>query len=342
MKTAIIFGGSGFIGSHFSQYLLDRNIVDNILVADIVPLDVERTTQKYRRYVQDGKIAFELCDVRNAIHLSAIDKNVSLVCNFAAVHREPGHLPYEYYETNLLGAKNVCEWSERHNVKDIIFTSSIAPYGPSEEVRTELSLPVPETAYGSSKLTSEYIHRTWQALDRHNRRLVIVRPGVVFGAGERGNVTRLVQATINRYFVYMANKETRKAGTYVKELCNAMFWVLEQKVKDEPVLFNMSMNPGPTIQEYVQVVCEVEGISRFVPNIPYFVILTLSRIIAAVFGVFGKATSINPVRMKKLVRSNNIIPKFLVDEGYEYQYSLKSAMEDWKRDKPSDWLKEEN
>lgn len=56
---------------------------------------------------------------------------------------------------------------------------------------------------------------------------MIARPGAVFGPDERGNVSRLIKAVFGRYFFYMGNRDTRKAGTYVKELCNAMLWVLE-------------------------------------------------------------------------------------------------------------------
>ncbi|APR66442.1 hypothetical protein CN03_05510 [Thalassolituus oleivorans] len=336
MKIAVIFGGAGFIGSHFSQYLLDKNIVDQVMAVDIVELDVARTTAAYRDYVAAGKVQYKNIDVREPIDLT-IDDSVTLVANFAAVHREPGHEPHEYYTTNLLGAQNVCDWAKSVSCNNVIFTSSIAPYGPSEARRDESSIPVPETAYGGSKLASEYIHRTWQAEDRANRRLVIVRPGVVFGAGEGGNVTRLIKATIGRYFLYMANKNTRKAGTYVKELCNAMYWTLTEKANNEPVLFNMSMNPGPTIKEYVDMVCEVEGIKRSVPNVPFGMIYSASFIVDSIAKIVRVNQPISPVRIKKLVRSNNIIPQYLQDNDYKYLYTFKEAMSDWRRDKPADW-----
>lgn len=338
MKIAVLFGGSGFIGSHFSQYLLDNDYVDTIIAADIEELAVERTTDAYKAYVSQGKVKFVTCDVRAPISFP-VDGDVTLVANFAAVHREPGHEPYEYYTTNLLGAQHVCDWAKSVTCNDVIFTSSIAPYGPSEEKRDEDSIPVPETAYGGSKLAAEHIHRTWQAESRDERRLVIVRPGVVFGAGEGGNVTRLIKATIGRYFLYMANKNTRKAGTYVKELCNAMYWALENKANVEPVLFNMSMNPGPTIEEYVEMVCEVEGIKRFVPNVPFSVIYPMSFIAEGLAKVLRINQPISPVRIKKLVRSNNILPEYLANNGYDYLFTFREAMEDWKKDKSEDWCK---
>lgn len=336
MEIAVIFGGSGFIGSHFSQYLLDNELVHKVVVADIVPLDKNRITQAYASYVSKGKITFINADVRQILDFK-IEGRVDLIANFAAVHREPGHLSFEYYETNLLGAENVCNWAGKNNCENIIFTSSIAPYGPSEEARDEQSLPVPATAYGGSKLAAEKIHQTWQAADADKRNLVVVRPGVVFGAGEGGNVTRLIKATVKRYFFYMGNKKTRKAGTYVKELCNAMWWALSEKADKSPVLFNMSMNPGPTIEEYVNTLCEVAEIKRFVPNVPFSIMYAASLVIDPITKLVGIDQPISPVRMRKLVKSNNIIPQYLADNSYQYLFTFKQALSDWRQDNKKDW-----
>lgn len=49
---------------------------------------------------------------------------------------------------------------------------------------------MPNTPYGISKLVAEKIHEVWQAKDK-SRELTIVRPGIVYGKGEHGNMTRL-------------------------------------------------------------------------------------------------------------------------------------------------------
>ena len=53
-------------------------------------------------------------------------------------------------------------FAEEWNIKKIVFTSSIAPYGAAEELKKEITLPTPNTAYGISKLVAEKIHEKWQ------------------------------------------------------------------------------------------------------------------------------------------------------------------------------------
>lgn len=330
MRTCVIFGGTGFIGSHLALYLVNKGLVQHVILADIRPLreDFE---------FDSNKISYVRLDVRDSIDSWDLPTDVDLIANFAAVHREPGHELHEYYETNLPGADNVCNWAEKVGCKSIIFTSSIAPYGPSEEEKTEYSIPTPISAYGGSKLAAEKIHQAWQRADP-TRRLVIVRPGVVFGPGEGGNVTRLVKATLKRYFFYMGNRNTRKSGGYVKELVNTMWWALSEKtsVYGGVFLYNFTMQP-PSVEEYVNATCKVAGVKRYIPSIPYKLLLLCSYLIEAIAKPLGISTPISPVRIRKLVRSNNIQPHVLTREKYIAIYTLESAFADWKKDRPKDW-----
>lgn len=339
MTCAVIFGGSGFIGCFFADYVLANKLFDKVYLYDL-----ESYREKPFPYRADllGKYAEKLeyvqGDVRDVIAWKPLEP-VGLVANFAAVHREPGHEDWEYFKTNLYGAENVTVWASEVGCTNMVFTSSISPYGLSEDVKDESTLPVPVTAYGSSKLAAEKIHLAWQAADSAQRKLVIVRPGVVFGPGEGGNVTRLVKAVRKGYFFYMANRSTRKAGIYVKELCNAIWWVhqLQLKQGNGVLLFNGSMNPGPAISDYVAATCEVAGIKRFLPNMPYFLLLSISYGIDLIARPLRISHPFSPVRIRKLVRSNNVMPNFLVGNGYPYLYTLKTAMEDWKKNCPQEW-----
>lgn len=337
-KKIIILGGAGFIGTHLSKFIIENDLCEKIFVADIG----EISNVPYRSFLEqataDGKIKFINIDVRKPIKSSDLPSKVDLIFNLAAVHREPGHKAYEYFETNIRGAENVCKWAEDVDCRDIVFTSSISPYGPSREEKNEESLPVPVTPYGSSKLVAEKIHWAWKVAGE-GRKLLIVRPGVVFGPGEGGNVTRLIRAVLKSYFFYIGNQETRKAGGYVKELCHSIFWALDvrEREKFDYLLYNFTMDPAPTVQDYVETICRTANLKRTIPHLPYSVLQSLSYPVEGLSSLFGIEQPINPVRIKKLVRSNNIRPGIFQKYGYQYKYDLNQAMQDWQIDKRDDW-----
>jgi nucleoside-diphosphate-sugar epimerase len=336
--VCVLFGGGGFIGAHFARHLLTTGVMNRVILADIRPPQAELWPTALSPRESGERVQYVPLDVRQPITQRDLPEHADLVVNLAAVHREPGHQPHEYFETNLLGAEYVCAWAEQVDCPWIIFTSSIAPYGPTEGEKDENSLPVPVTPYGASKLAAEKIHLAWQR-GKAGRRLLIVRPGVVFGPGEGGNVTRLIRAVLKRYFFYMGNRCTRKAGGYVKELCHVLTWLMERQAANEvgTVLCNFTMDPAPTVEEYVHTICRVAGVRRFIPSVPYPLLLGASYPIEALSFPLRIQQPVSPVRIKKLVRSNNIIPGLLREAGYRYRYTLESALADWRQERPQDW-----
>lgn len=339
MTCAVIFGGAGFIGTFFARHLVEELGVEKVYLYDCQPLLSKPFPYRIQLIGALPQIVEVQGDIREPISWQPEEK-VFLVANFAAVHREPGHEDDEYYETNILGAEHVCAWTDLVGCQTLIFSSSISSYGSSEKEQDESSLPTPASAYGCSKLVAEKIHLVWQAVDTVNRHLVIVRPGVVFGPGEGGNVTRLVKAVLNHYFFYMGNRNTRKAGVYVKEFCSAVLWVLEKQKREgiHVTLFNMSMTPSPSVEEYVNGICDVANKRPFVPSLPYSLLLSISYLMSIMTRLAGKQHPFCPSRIRKLVRSNNILSTYLVVNGYPYRYTLLSALQDWKRECPEEWL----
>src|SRR5262249_12210553 len=158
-----------------------------------------------------------------------------VIYNLAAVHRSPGHKSHEYYATNVLGALNAITLAQDCGVSTIVFLSTIAVYGPSEDRITEVSPMAPASDYGRSKQIAEAIHRNW-VRQSNERRLVTARPGVVFGPGERGNFTRLAHALRRGAFAYPGRKTTVKSGGHVDELLGAIDFALQRF--DQEIVFN--------------------------------------------------------------------------------------------------------
>ncbi|MFR3431570.1 MAG: NAD-dependent epimerase/dehydratase family protein [Holdemanella porci] len=137
-----------------------------------------------------------------------------MIFNLAAVHRTRSS-DEAYFETNIRGAENVCAFARNTIFEKILFTSSIAPYGAGEEKKDENSLPMPNTPYGISKLVAEKIHEVWQAKDE-SRELTIVRPGIVYGKGEHGNMTRLYWSQKKRYSSIQEERIQLNRSIYVR------------------------------------------------------------------------------------------------------------------------------
>ena len=319
----IIFGGCGFIGTHMARLLRELRPDAKVYIADI-----EAEGSEFSRFV----------DVRKPISMSGEFDKDTLIFNFAAIHRTPGHPDHAYFETNIRGAENVCDFARKHGIENIVFTSSIAPYGAAEDLKTEDTLPTPNTPYGISKLVAEKIPREWAA-ENGNRRLSIVRPGIVFGTGEHGNMTRLYKALKSHRFAYAGRNDTIKACIYVKDLVRIMLEMAENATEgrslsnaetptDRVQLFNCCYYPSFTIKQIANTMLEATGMKRHIPFIPRKPIMAAATI-CGILG--GLGLGICPARVKKLMVSTNIDGQKLA-KNYSLSYSLEDAFRDWYKD----------
>jgi len=305
-KNNLIFGGSGFIGKH-----LANKIGIGAINCDI---KINNSTSK-------------LCDVRQPIDIQVDD--ISTIFNLAAVHTTPGHAYFEYFETNMKGAENICNFARWKNINTIIFTSSIAPYGTWEDEKNEGSLPLPTSAYGSSKLVAEEIHKRWQAEKPDDRTLIIVRPGVVFGQNEGGNFTRLYRAMKSGRFFYPGRKGTKKAAIYVKDLVKLMVEMAE-KEKPGVHLYNTVFTPIHSIEDICRTIAKVTNVTKPNFTIPKGALTLAASTICNIGKLVGKSfDGIHPDRVKKLMISTNINGQKLLDHGYKFSFTLEEAIEDW-------------
>ncbi|MFW5680304.1 MAG: NAD-dependent epimerase/dehydratase family protein [Pseudomonadota bacterium] len=312
---AIVFGGTGFIGTHLCAHLRATDAAARIVAADIaapehpVPDVVHRTV-----------------DVRRPIPLDLAEPGrPTVLYNLAAVHRTPGHPTHEYYETNVLGAVNIGDFARAIGAEEVVFTSSIAVYGPDETRKSETTPPTPESAYGWSKLLAEAVHRSWRE-EQPGRRLTIVRPAVIFGAGEKGNFTRLASTLHRGLFFFPGRRDTVKACGYVDELVRAIEFVRARN--EAEVLFNFCYGRDYTIEEICAHFHEVGGLPRPRGTVP-LPLMNLAAMVFEVANACGLRNGINRDRIQKLVRSTNIEPGVLKELGYEYTTDLAAALRAW-------------
>ena len=327
IKTAIIFGGSGYIGRNMLNVFLRENRFSRYIVCDL---------KKLEGFENEEKVLFEHVDVRNPIEIEVkdCDVNGSWIFNFAAIHREPGHAYHEYFDTNLPGAHNISNLARKIGIKNIYFTSSIAPYGRSRDVRTENSNLYPETAYGISKAIAEKIHEAWLA-ESTDRRLIICRPSVIFGPRDPGNVYRMIKNLKKGTFILPNGGNVIKAYGYVFGLMESILFTMNQNKRY--VVYNYAENPLVPLNEMTKIVKQELAIGKPVLKLPTSFLVILSAILQIGYSIIGKKSDIHPVRVKKAGFPTNIRSQYLIDNNFKFKYDFKNALKHWKSFEPNDF-----
>lgn len=312
----MIFGGAGFIGRHLAKALRARGAT--VAVADIAESVRPISGVRY----------FDV-DVRQPINQADLGAGPNTVIyNLAAVHRTPGHESREYFDTNVDGALNIADFAVRTGARRIVFTSSIAVYGPKEERLDEGSNPLPASSYGWSKLLAERALEDWSA-GNPARRLTIVRPAVVFGPGEAGNFTRLAAALKRRLFAYPGRRDTIKGCCYVKDLIDSFDFALS--LNHPSFLYNFAYPEPYTIEAICDAFHQVGGLPRPLAKAPAWMLSGAAAPLEALEAL-GLNLGVNRARVAKLTRSTHVSPTRLLEVGFEFRSGLREGLLDWRRE----------
>lgn len=150
MKTILVAGGAGYIGSHMVALLVKRGY--EVVVADNLRTGHWQSVKGARRlYVGD---------LRDAAFLNRVfgENQIDGVINFAAFSLvgESVTDPLKYYENNVEGAVSLLSAMRAHGVDKIVFSSTAATYGePEKQPIEESDRTEPTNPYGATKLAIE-------------------------------------------------------------------------------------------------------------------------------------------------------------------------------------------
>lgn len=317
----MIFGGAGFIGTHLADRFLKTGRFTHCHLADI------------RECALKGEkgISISLTDVRRSIPDNLVEERPEWIINLAAIHREPGHDREEYFETNLAGAHNVCAFADRVECDNIYFTSSISVYGPTTGPTSERSPIQPSTPYGGSKFPAELIHEMWRRA-KPGRRLLISRPGVIYGPGDPGNILRMINAIKKGYFAYPGSPKIYKSYGYIYGLLDSIDFVMDSDM--DYFVYNYVETPTQTLGELVQTIKQTLNTRALVLSIPLWMLLPVAKIIQALVGF---KNPIHPVRVRKAATPTHIVPQALIDRGFNFTYDFASSLAHWQATTPGDF-----
>lgn len=307
-----IIGGSGFIGSYLINILKARHTITNIDKN-------ESLRHKDIRYVP--------CDIRDYNSLKdAIPADSDYVVLLAAEHRDDVSPSSLYYDVNVEGTHNVLKVMTEKHIDNLIFTSSVSVFGLNKNNPDELSDTDPFNHYGKSKLEAEKLLRRWFDNDQNGKSLVIIRPTVTFGPGNRGNVYNLLKQIASGRFIMVGKGNNRKSMAYVENVAGFISHCIEKGYKKYH-LFNYIDKPDLTTKELVTEAEAAIG-KKIIPiRIPYMIGFSMAKGLDIVLGLLKKKNPLSAVRIKKFCATTQFSSATIQSTGYIPPYSLEKGLE---------------
>jgi len=304
----LLVGGSGFIGQRLSAVLVERG--RSVRNFDTQPSQVTG-------------IETLLGDVLDATALATAARGCDTIINLAAVHRDDVRPISRYEEVNVGGAHSVVAAAEASGIRHITFTSSVAVYGLDKHDVTEDSLPEPFNEYGRTKLLAEEVFNKWAAADA-DRTLTIVRPSVVFGEGNRGNVYTLARQVTSGRFLMIGRGTNAKSMSYVGNIAEYLADTVESP---STLTVNYADKPDLTTSELVATIRASLGAraGRRL-SVPLPIGLAAGHVFDLLARVSGRTFPISAVRVRKFVADTSVNTNRLEATGYRPKHDLGDAI----------------
>ena len=301
MKIAMT-GGSGFIGTR----LIEELKADGY---EVVIIDI----------AHDAPV-----DILHQDKLNAACAGCDAIYHLAAAHRDDIFPRSEYYEVNGIGTQNVTKAALANNIKKIIFTSTVAVYAMNSNHADETHIPAPFNDYGKSKLEAEKYLKEW-ADQSADHKVSIVRPVVVFGENNRGNVYNLITQIVSGKFLMIGAGQNKKSMAYVGNIAAFLNSRLDEDANFE--VYNYADNPDFKTQELTDVIYAGLGQNKPKFVIPYIVGLVAGYCFDALAFITRKTFPISSVRIQKFCADTTINADKAYATGFKPIYSLTEGVE---------------
>ena len=254
-STTLVTGAGGFLGRHVVPLLLARR--DRCLRVMLRP------GRPLPPWCEDPGIEVVRADLERQEELDRVCQGVATVVHLAARLNIPLETPREkelLHRVNREGTARLLQAGRRAGIEEFLFLSSVAAMGdPPRGVVADESLPPrPGRAYGHSKLQAEGLlaraRREW------GLRTVILRPVVVYGEGDRGNVVKMFLALRRRRFVLLGGGKARKSLVYAGNVAAAVDHLLPIRPPWEGRTYIVMDEPAPSLAELGRAMARALGI----------------------------------------------------------------------------------
>lgn len=309
MKVTII-GGSGFVGTRLMDVLKPQ--------ADFHITNIDK---QQSRFFPESTVLADVLDKKRIITLL---KGTDVVILLAAEHRDDVRPVSRYYEVNVQGMRNVLEAMQANGISRIVFTSSVAVYGLDKANPSETFPADPFNHYGKSKWQAEQVLQQWYA--KHaGWSICVIRPTVIFGERNRGNVYNLLHQIARGHFLMVGRGNNKKSMAYVGNVVAFIRFLLENQVEGH-VIYNYVDKPDMNMNELVEHVGKT--LNRKVPtwHIPYAIGICGGYMFDLLSKITGKKHTVSSVRVRKFCATTQFDATKTTSSGFVPAYTLKEGL----------------
>ena len=306
-RKITVIGGSGFVGTNLCRKLA-------LTQQDFEIIDLKMSNQ----FPEKCKIA----DVRDA---DTLHRTITgdVVVNLAAVHRDDIQDKSEYKRTNVTGAANIAMVCQEKGIDKIIFTSTVAVYGFAKPGTDESGTINPFNEYGRTKFEAEEKLRAWQS--NSNNSLIIIRPTVIFGEGNRGNVYNLFNQISSGKFVMVGTGQNKKSMAYIGNVVSFLEVCISTDKKYG--LYNYVDGPDLTMNDLVSHVREtLTGKRGIGPSLPYWIGLLLGFAADGLAKIMNKKLPVSAIRIRKFASTTQFTTSKTELDGFQAPFELEQGI----------------
>lgn len=309
MKVAII-GGSGFVGTGLIDLLASSDQFD------LLNID-KNISEKFPNISVIG-------NVMDKDALISQLQGTDVVVLLAAEHRDDVTPVSLYYDVNVEGMRNTLEAMEANNVQRIIFTSSVAIYGLDKNNPDESFPADPFNHYGKSKWDAEQVLQEWYKKHEHWN-INIIRPTVIFGEGNRGNVYNLLNQIANGKFMMIGKGNNQKSMSYMRNVIAFIKFLIEEK-KTGYNIYNYVDKPDFTTNDLVHHTSEILNKNIPTTHIPYWLGMLGGYGFDILAWLSRKKLNISSVRVKKFCAVTQYDSTKAMASGFEPPYTMEEGL----------------
>ena len=220
MKTSLVTGGCGFIGSHIVDELVRRN-------HKVIVIDDLSAKENEEFYFNDEAKYYKYDITKDAS--STLFKGVDNVFHLAARSRIQPTIdaPGQCFEVNVVGTQRVLEWSRMYCVKNFVYSSTSSLYGHQNQIPFNPNMPADcLNPYSMSKWMGEQVCKLYSQLYSFNS--ITLRYFNVYGEREpiKGQYAPVVglfkrQSAEGKPMTIVGAGEQRRDFTYIADIVEA-------------------------------------------------------------------------------------------------------------------------